>query len=296
MNRLPRSLPGILLGILAASAPLAAQDGAALFTDNCAPCHTVGEGAGVGPDLEGIAARRDRAWLVKFILDPEGVTNSGDGYAARLAKQYGMVMPPPQGLSADAVNHILDYINARSGGGSAGAAAPAAPASPFTTEDVSRGTAIYLGRVRLANGGPSCLTCHSAGAGGPRLGGGTLAPDLGQVVTRLHGPKGTSSWLSAPPTPVMRALFRRTPLAPDEVVALTAFLDDRARQPAADRAAATRRFLALGVGGTIVAFVVIGAAWRNHFRPVRRELIAGAVNHVPAQAERPQGFRSGGGR
>ena len=51
-------------------APLRAQDGAALFTDNCAPCHNIGEAGGVGPDLRDIAQRRDRTWLLAFVPDP----------------------------------------------------------------------------------------------------------------------------------------------------------------------------------------------------------------------------------
>jgi hypothetical protein len=191
------------------------------------------------------------------------------------------------------VASILAYLDTRSAG-AYGAPASPAPAEPaFTPADVSRGLALYQGTARLANGGPSCLACHDAGLGGG-LGGGTLAPGLRLIAKRLNGPKGTAAWLSAPPTPVMRTLFRGKPLAPDEVRALTAFFDDRARPDARDVPPGTRRFGALGAAGTIAGLILVGAAWRGRFRPVRRALMARAANRRAPAATHTQGFRSGG--
>src|SRR5215510_2642810 len=39
------------------------QPGQALFRKICAPCHTIGVGDRVGPDLRGITRRRDHVWL-----------------------------------------------------------------------------------------------------------------------------------------------------------------------------------------------------------------------------------------
>ena len=287
------TLVGAVLVTLLASPDLLAQKGEALFTENCAPCHTIGEGGGAGPDLRDISSRRDRAWLVKFILDPDGVTKSGDPYAAQLAKQYdGAVMPPPQGLSREDVLAILDVIDGRSARHGGDSRPPAAAEPVFTPEDVSRGRVLYIGRVRLANRGPSCVTCHAAGAG-TGLGGGTLGPDLAAAAGRLNGARGLSAWLSAPPTPVMRAMFGRAPLTADEVRVLTAFFVDPSRSNTAARPA-SMRFLALGVAGTIGAFFLIGAAWRGRFRPVRRALIAVTADQSPSAATHRHGFRSGG--
>jgi hypothetical protein len=38
-----------------------------------APCHTIGRGGHVGPDLRGVADRRDRAPLTAFIMNPGAV-------------------------------------------------------------------------------------------------------------------------------------------------------------------------------------------------------------------------------
>src|SRR5262249_35219333 len=43
------------------------EPGQALFKKVCAPCHTIGVGDRVGPDLRGVVQRRDRGWLAKFI-------------------------------------------------------------------------------------------------------------------------------------------------------------------------------------------------------------------------------------
>jgi mono/diheme cytochrome c family protein len=293
MRRHLHALVGTVLVTLLASPDLLAQKGEALFTDNCAPCHNIGEAGGVGPDLRDISSRRDRVWLAKFILDPDGVTKSGDPYATQLAKKYdGAVMPPPQGLSREDVLAILDSVDTRSAR-LGGASLPLAAAEPvFTPEDVSRGRVLYIGSVRLANGGPSCLMCHEAGLGSG-LGGGMLGPDLAAAPGRLNGARGMTAWLSAPPTPVMRAMFGRAPLTADEVRALTAFFVDPARRDAPHRAG-TPRFLAFGAAGTIGAFFVIGLAWRARFRPVRRALIAVTAAQSPAPATHRHGFRSGG--
>jgi mono/diheme cytochrome c family protein len=292
MRRWLCALLGASLGTVLVPARAFAQDGAALFADNCAPCHNIGEAGGVGPDLRNIGSRKDRQWLVTFILDPEGVTKSGDAYAVALSRKYdGVVMPPPQGLSRDAVAAILDYVDTRSTGAGPGPVAPP-PAEPaFTPEDVSRGLALFLGTARLASGGPSCLACHDAGLGAG-LGGGTLAPNLRLIAKRVN----TAAWLSAPPTPVMRSLFRRAPLAPDEVRALTAFFEDRARPEATAVPPGTRRFAALGVAGTIALLLLVGAAWRGRLRPVRRALIARAADRRAPAATHTHGFRSGGPR
>ncbi|MDP2702657.1 MAG: c-type cytochrome [Candidatus Rokubacteria bacterium] len=46
---------------------LEAIEGQALFHEECVACHTIGQGDRVGPDLAGVTARRDRAWLEAWI-------------------------------------------------------------------------------------------------------------------------------------------------------------------------------------------------------------------------------------
>ncbi|NJN14633.1 MAG: cytochrome c [Planctomycetes bacterium] len=83
-----------LLPLLLVASFAAAQEARNEFKQNCMSCHTIGGGRLTGPDLKGLAERRDRAWVVRFILDPSGVLDSGDSYAARLLEESrGVRMP-----------------------------------------------------------------------------------------------------------------------------------------------------------------------------------------------------------
>lgn len=299
MVRIALVLVVLLSTLLARGA--AAQDGDALFDQNCSICHTLGgPPGGDAPDLKGVTGRLDRAWLVKFVLDPEGVTKSGDAYAAELAKKYGgTVMPPPEGLTASGVEAILTYIEQRSSGAHPAAQPPAASASTAvpasTPEDVARGRDLYSGRVRFANRSPACRSCHDVGAAD--LVGGTLGPSLVGVTDRLTGVKGLSLWLSSPPTPVMRSIYRAAPLAPDEVRALAAFVDGQRSMPIS-AGSALIRFVGGGIALMLAALVAIGAIWRDRLRSVRRPLVARARHRtsVEMRLDRRLGFRSGGWR
>jgi mono/diheme cytochrome c family protein len=261
------------------SAPLAAQDGASLFTENCAPCHNIGAAGGAGPDLRDIAKRRDREWLLSYVLDPS-------------SKNKAATMPPAD-LQRDAVAAILDYIDRQSATAPVTVPAPADPV--FTAEDVAQGREFFTGARRLTNRGPACVTCHDAGLG-ETLGGGTLGPDLTRLPTRLNGPKGTAAWLSSPRTGVMRSLFATAPMTPLEVQALTAFFVDRAQSNAPVSRQRTLRFVALGIGGAVVIVLIIGIAWRDRLRPVRRRLLDGAGRARVTARSHTHGFRSGGRR
>src|SRR5262249_23399752 len=50
---------------------LGLQPGQSLFKKICAPCHTIGVGDRVGPDLRGVTERRDHVWLADFIQHPD---------------------------------------------------------------------------------------------------------------------------------------------------------------------------------------------------------------------------------
>jgi mono/diheme cytochrome c family protein len=58
------------------SAPDFAVRGAIVFqANNCGACHQVnGYGMKVGPPLNGVAERRDRAWLEKHFFDPQSTS------------------------------------------------------------------------------------------------------------------------------------------------------------------------------------------------------------------------------
>jgi len=89
---------------------LGLEPGQALFKKICAPCHTIGVGDRVGPDLRGVAERRPPAWLARFIRSPEQVRAEKDPVAASLAEKFPGVRMPNLGISAlDAVD-LISYL------------------------------------------------------------------------------------------------------------------------------------------------------------------------------------------
>jgi len=272
-----------------ASAQDAAKEAAAFFRQNCTSCHTIGGGRLVGPDLKNVTERQDRAWLVHFINDPKTVLASGDAIAAKLRQEAnGAVMTPIPGMTPQRANDLLDMIEAESKLEKSQFAGLHITDEPFAPADVLRGRRIFLGAAALTGGGPACASCHTvAGLGG--LGGGRLAPDLTKVYERLGGRKGLASWLQAPATATMRPLFATRPLANEEVLSLTAFLEDEARGGPVAAAAGARAttgtrtatggprltFLLLGLSGAALALVAADAVWRKRLRGVRRALLRG---------------------
>ena len=74
----------------------AQDDGKQLF-QVCSACHTIGKL--IGPDLQGVTERLDRAWLKSFILNSQEVIASGDEYAVKIFEENNKVPMPPNVLT-----------------------------------------------------------------------------------------------------------------------------------------------------------------------------------------------------
>lgn len=104
-----------------------AAKGKEIFNAQCAQCHAVTEEQIVGPGLKGILQRRDEAWLIKWIKNPQAVISSGDAYAVALYNQYApTVMQSFPNLSDDDIRGILAYVESASAAPAAAAGAPGA--------------------------------------------------------------------------------------------------------------------------------------------------------------------------
>jgi cytochrome c2 len=252
-----------------------AQDRVEDFRLNCTSCHTIGGGRLVGPDLRDVTQRKDRAWLARFIVDPKSVLDSGDAYALELRNEArGVLMPTVPGMTIDRAMNLLDLIEAESAQEKSQFAGIQISDRPFTPEDIRVGREIFLGPRRLAAGGAPCVSCHSVNGIGV-LAGGKLGPDLNAVFERLNGRKGLATWLSAPATPTMQAVYKNHPLESEEILPLVAYFADRALAPPESGKAATLIFTLLGLAGTAAALVMFDAAWKRRFREVRRPLVEG---------------------
>lgn len=89
-----------------------AQDGKALFSQNCASCHAVNKKL-TGPALAGLETRGpwgDRKKIYEWVKNPAGFIKN-DPYTQGLKNEYQTVMTPFPGLSDKEIDAIVDYVN-----------------------------------------------------------------------------------------------------------------------------------------------------------------------------------------
>ncbi|PTL77736.1 cytochrome C [Vitiosangium sp. GDMCC 1.1324] len=243
---------------LLVSLPVAAQgvpEGAQLFSQRCASCHTVGQGDRVGPDLMGVLTRREESWVTTFLKSPGAMIDSGDPVVSGLLKKFNGVRMPDQQLSDDERKGLFAFFRdcADKGSCQPGATGPklASDASP---EEIELGRQLFEGRVALANGGPACIGCHNVRDIGV-VGGGTLARDLTFSFARLGERKMTPA-LKEMAFPLMKELYGKAPLVDAEQYALKAYLAQVSRDGTPPRK--DRDFFYLGFVGLGVALGFIG--------------------------------------
>ena len=255
------------------TATVQAQEAADFFRQNCVSCHTIGGGRLTGPDLKNVEGQQEREWLVRFMMNPQAVVNQGDPYAQKLVEEArGVVMPQIVGMTRERAESLLDLIAAESKLESSQFGGTAISDAPFTPEEISQGRRLFLGEQRLANGGPPCISCHTAKHLGG-LSGGRLGPDLSRVYERLEGRKNLAAWLGAPATAVMAPIFKKHSIKQEEVLALVAYLEDQTAKGGEDMSVGGLTFLLIGLGGSGLALVAFDLAWRRRFRSARKELV-----------------------
>ncbi len=91
------------------------QDSPDFFRQNCMNCHTIGGGRLTGPDLKGVSQRKDREWLIGFMMNPKSYIDSGDPYAIKMLEESRNVpMPTLPGMTRERAENLLDLIDAES--------------------------------------------------------------------------------------------------------------------------------------------------------------------------------------
>ena len=263
------------LPVVANAAAADVEAGKQLFQEKtCAACHTMGKGDLVGPDLQGVTARRPREWLERWIAAPDAMLAKKDPYAISLLHKFHDVEMPNLGLSKSDVNAILAYLEATASGAAAQPTAPAteAASAPAVQGNPEIGKDLFTGVVRYQNGGPPCMACHSTGGIGV-LGGGQLGPDLTAVTTRFGGVAGVDAFIAGLPTPVMKAVWSQHPLTPDERANVVAFLAEAGvnQRPTNE----VWQLAGLTVLGFVILLAIAGFNWRNRLKfGVRRPMMA----------------------
>ena len=257
---------GVLSHWTFAGESASADDGKALFQAKCSPCHTIGGGKLVGPDLQGVTALRDHDWIERFISAPDRMFAGGDSVATQLLKEYGGVAMPNLGLSHSQVDELVAYLEE-----SAPRKEQVPTAAPIESAvgDPQRGAALFTGMIPFQQGGAPCLACHTVSGVSP-LGGGSLGPDLTGIYGRLGG-AGLASVLATLPFPTMRPIFQTRPLTQTERGDLAVlFRASVGRQPVD----ATHRITMLAVAGVVLLLFLAGVVWRKRLKSVRQAFVA----------------------
>lgn len=264
----------LFLGLSASTA--SAQQPADFFQQNCASCHTIGGGRLTGPDLKDITKQKDHAWLERFVQNPKAVLDSGDPYALQLQQEArGVVMPTFPGLTPQVAKSLLDLIEEESKLAKSRFSGVSISDRPFTPADLMIGTQFFSGERKLSQEGPPCISCHTVGTMSG-FGGGRLGPDLTLVYERLGGRKAVGTWLSAPATSTMQAVFRKHPLQSEEILPLLAVFEDASRRSQPADSSTQFNFFLAGFVGVSFSLALMGWIWRGRFRSVRRTLISTA--------------------
>lgn len=93
------------------------SSGEELFRTRCAACHSLGpedgQGIGmrsVGPDLLGVTQRRERAWLSRWIREPDRMLAERDALAVMLYQQFNRVAMPNLRLNQQDADNLLEFL------------------------------------------------------------------------------------------------------------------------------------------------------------------------------------------
>ena len=267
-----KSVAGFLVvaGWLFGYQPASAQEsGQQIFQKSCAACHSIGGGRLVGPDLKGVSDRRPQDWLIKFTKSSQALVKSGDKTATALFEEFNKMPMPDQALSDEQIKKVLAHIKETGGSPAAGkeTAAPSAQAAKesapvATPDDIQRGEDLFEGKLRFANGGPSCNACHHV-TSDALLGGGLLAAELSLVFSRM-GHAGVRAVIENSPFPVMQAAYAGKELSEKEISALVGFLQHADKEHARQMPKEWGwRMFSAGVGGLVVLVAIFSLAGRR---------------------------------
>jgi protein SCO1/2 len=88
-----------------------------LFRTRCSACHLIGPDDGLprqGPNLLGVTERRERAWLARWIAEPDVMLAEGDPLAVELSRQWRNLPMPNMRLNPLEVEALLEYMREES--------------------------------------------------------------------------------------------------------------------------------------------------------------------------------------
>lgn len=252
------------------------EEGKQVFENKCTTCHTIGGGDIAGPDLKGVAKRRERKWLEAFISAPDKMLAEKDPIALELFGKYNFAMPNLS-LTEEEVSALIAFFEAESGllkkapTEAPATTIPTAPPASALVGDALEGWKLFYGAKKFQNGGPACIGCHGAGKRGT-FGGGTLGPDLTKAYSKF-GKDGIVTILSTLPFPTMRPIFAQKMITPQEQAHLRAFFEQVDSQ---SPEMMTPGVFLISFAGFAFMFLAAGFIWRSRSFGVRAPLLRGS--------------------
>src|SRR3972149_6341071 len=140
------------------------------------------------------------------------------------------------------------------------AAAPAEATLPVG--DSNTGKALFTGEKSFKNGGPLCISCHSAGVG--ELGGGLLGPNLSKVYADPAKQALLNiAWVNSPGIPVMGPIFSNKNITEEEMNHLKAFLKAASEKEVAP--SSTGKFTLISLLGSVGVLIFFSIVWSNRY-------------------------------
>ena len=112
LGRLQKRSLAALPGYTKSQSLAAAQTGADLFNTRCISCHTIGQGHRLGPDLLGVVSQRERAWLIRWLQEPDAMLDEKDPLAIALFNQYNNLRMPNMRLERRDALDLIEYMQA----------------------------------------------------------------------------------------------------------------------------------------------------------------------------------------
>lgn len=92
--------------------------GEELFRTRCASCHTIGAEKdslaalrSIGPDLAGVTKVRERAWLERWLKEPDRLLAEKDPIATALFERYNRIAMPNLRLSRVDIEALVAYLD-----------------------------------------------------------------------------------------------------------------------------------------------------------------------------------------
>jgi len=84
--------------------------GAKLFNSHCSNCHSLGREDGIGPGLAGVTQNRDRAWLARWLKEPDAMIAAKDPIAMGLYHKYDRIPMPNFKLQDGQVQELIRFM------------------------------------------------------------------------------------------------------------------------------------------------------------------------------------------